>query len=442
MSDYTNYHKMLAELRATNSGKDKTAILARYIVDPNIMKLLQLAYDPYRPYYVGEGKMSAMCNSGLKPKLTGEWDHNIEVLTRATDRLTQRTVSGNLALEHIQDLLQQHSPDTAAEIVRILLKNIAAGVTAKTINAGSTAAGLGAIIPVYSIQLAHPVGNRITSLEYPLWVEYKYDGERSVFESHYTARTGEYVAYSREGRVQEANLEIWKDEMAAVAQYFDVDSIVLDAETIDTSFKGVAKGKGKDADKSGRKLVIFDILTGEEWRGKTCALPQSQRTAAIADLINCAGLTRLMMPVGKLVNNLQELTEFYEEAIAAGLEGIMIKTLDGRYEYKRSWSWMKHKPAETADGVITSLNPGKPGGKWEGRYGSYTVEGKLEDGTPFRVNVGSGLPQSVLEDINQNPDKYLHHHVELKYDIPSFADDSSIASLRFPRHKKMRPDKD
>ena len=442
MSDFTKYHAMLAQLRATNSTKDKTAIIKAHIVDPNIMQLLRMAYDPYRPYYVGEGKLSTLCSPGLVPLNTGTWDANIDDFTRVADSLTHRKVTGNAALELIRDTLNRYSPETAAEIVRILLKDIGAGITAKTINAGSVAAGLGAIIPVFSIQLAHPVGDRLQKLEYPVWCDYKHDGERTIIDASQGAREGSYIPYSREGRIQDANLDLWEAEIAAIAKHLDHDSIVLDCETIDTSFKGVAKGKGKDADKSSRKLIIFDILTGEEWAKKSCALTQMSRRVILEDLVEMTELPRIEIPVGRICNNLAEVEAFFAEAVAAGLEGIMIKTMDGMYEYKRSWSWLKFKPTNTADGKITLLNLGKEGGKWEGQYGSYTAIGSLEDGTPFEVNVGSGLTLAQLTDINQNPDKYLHHHVELKYDCVSFADDSSIASLRFPRHKKMRPDLD
>jgi ATP-dependent DNA ligase len=441
MSSFDQYHDLMVELRATNSNKDKLEILTRYITYPPVAMMLELAYNPYKPYYLGAKKLGSLCGGGLQPVLTGKTDPDTPtILYAAAETLINRGVTGDAAVEMVSSLLQQHSPRTAAEIVRILLKDVGAGITAKTINAASKAAGLGVLIPEFSIQLAHPLKDR--RLTFPVQCEYKYDGERSILDARANGRAGEYSSLSREGRPQVNNEGIWVDEIAALCRWFDVDGIVFDAETVADSFKDVAKSKKKGASKEGLRLAIFDVLSAEEWTERRCVLKQSIRTSLIAEAVESLGLTRVIVPVMRICNSMDEVQKFYEEAVAAGLEGLMIKDPGGLYEYKRSYSWLKLKPVNTADGVITELNPGKAGGKWEGKIGSYTVTGQLEDGTEFVVNVGSGLSQAVLEDINRNPGSYLSHHVELWYDAVTTADDSSIASLRFPRHHKKRADLD
>ena len=438
MSEYQQYHAMLAELRATNSNKAKTEILRRYAGDPAVRTLLRLAYDPYRPYYLGEAKLREA--GGLEPATTATADRPVAELAALTQRLTERALSGTAAVEAVREFLAAHTPHTAAEIARVLMKDVGAGITAKTVNAAC--ADQYEPIPTFNIQLAHPVGKKLHDLQYPVQCEYKYDGERVIVDASADARAGVYVPYSREGRVQTHNEGVWAEAVAAVARYLDHDSFVLDAEVVSESFQAVAKSKGRGADRSGLRLVVFDILSGEEWRDRQCWLTQCERTEIIQSMLQHCPIAPLTLPVLRVCHSLAELEEFYEAATASGHEGIMIKDPNGRYEYKRSRSWLKYKPVNTADGRIVSLNAGKVGGRWEGRYGSYTVRGQLEDGEEYEVNVGSGLPHAVLEDINARPDAYLQHHVELKYDCATRAEDSPLASLRFPRHHRLRPDLD
>lgn len=68
-----------------------------------------------------------------------------------------------------------------------------------------------------------------------------------------------------------------------------------------------------------------------------------------------AGLSAVR-PVRRICWNYNEVMSTYVEYRALGHEGAMGKTLDHLYERKRSFNWMKIKPKEFLDGVITGIN--------------------------------------------------------------------------------------
>lgn len=98
------------------------------------------------------------------------------------------------------------------------------------------------------------------------------------------------------------------------------------------------------------KFILFDIPESR--------LPFNIRLATIdteAGYMRVAGLNATR-PVRRTCWNYNEVMSTYVEYRALGHEGAMGKTLDHLYERKRSFNWMKIKPKEFLDGVITGIN--------------------------------------------------------------------------------------
>jgi DNA ligase-1 len=139
----------------------------------------------------------------------------------------------------------------------------------------------------------------------------------------------------------------------------------------------------------------------------------------------------------------EEMLEFYNEAIEAGFEGVIIKDPNVIYEFgKRSKGWEKYKPPLVdIDVVITGAEMGV--GKRAGVYGAYHIA--VSDGdelVPFG-SVGSGFTDEDLQFMtnmyNQlGPNKCI---IEVKGDIIT-QNENGEYGLRFPRFVKYRDDKD
>lgn len=114
---------------------------------------------------------------------------------------------------------------------------------------------------------------------------------------------------------------------------------------------------------------------------------------------------------GKLLYTESEVEEYFLEVRARGLEGLMGKTLDHKYEQgKRIDGWLKVKPEETFDGKITGINQAFAlDGTPHDRAGSITVV--LEDGsTADPAGIEWGLARAMWE----APDRYIGRWLEFK----------------------------
>lgn len=119
----------------------------------------------------------------------------------------------------------------------------------------------------------------------------------------------------------------------------------------------------------------------------------------------------------------------YGHCIDAGLEGVMIKRADFQYKYGRSTDWMKMKPEEEKDGIITGFTEGQ--GKFNGLIGSATID--FGDGSSTSV---SGMDDATRLDMSRNPDKYIGRVARIPY-----MQRDSQGGYRHPRWGGLHEDK-
>lgn len=115
-----------------------------------------------------------------------------------------------------------------------------------------------------------------------------------------------------------------------------------------------------------------------------------------------------------------------------GGEGLILRDPDAYYEHKRCNGLLKYKKTQTMDLRITGWNEGK--GKYEGAIGSFVCE---TDDHKIKVNVAG-----MSDDIRwSNPDEWIGKIIEVAYFDTSKGKNKDASSLRFPRFKKVRDDK-
>ena len=94
----------------------------------------------------------------------------------------------------------------------------------------------------------------------------------------------------------------------------------------------------------------------------------------------------------------------------------------------------KMKPEVSGDFKVVDVIEGK--GKDAGRLGAFVIEYK--DNT---VHVGSGLTDSIREEVWADPDKYIGKLIEVVYFGETKDEKTGLASIRLPRFKRFRHDK-
>lgn len=97
----------------------------------------------------------------------------------------------------------------------------------------------------------------------------------------------------------------------------------------------------------------------------------------------------------RLCNNLDDVTRYYDELIAQGYEGIIVRNLNNYYERKRSTLVMKFKPKKEDEYAITGFQEeidkeGIP----KGSLGAITC--RSGDGNTFNVGTGFSAEQRQI----------------------------------------------
>jgi ATP-dependent DNA ligase len=95
-----------------------------------------------------------------------------------------------------------------------------------------------------------------------------------------------------------------------------------------------------------------------------------------------------------------------------GFEGLMVKSLQHLYEAgKRTAGWLKVKPSDDADGIITELHEAvSEAGEPLGRTGSITI--KVEDGSTATPH---GIAHELGREMHEHPERFIGQWAEFKF---------------------------
>jgi len=294
-------------------------------------------------------------------------------------------------------------------------------------------------------------------VSYPVRAEYKYDGSRLQIHRWGT----DTWLYSRGALEKSQTLP----EVVEIAKRFKAQNCILDSEVVAVDKNGkflpfqfliertVPKELTPEELAERKKNVgvtvrVFDILflNGSELTG----LPLVERRKYLVEVVPSQYLAE-----GKDCGNELELMRFYEEALKAGLEGIIAKSLLSTYTVgERTYTWLKLKPErDTIDCTIVKALFGK--GKRAGLYSSFLmavrdpVEKRL-----YTIGRVSNLSEENMEALKEVVEEARTGEdeegvfvkptvvVEATYqEIQETDETTSGYSLRVPKLVRFRPDK-
>lgn len=401
-------------------------MLTHPVYNEEFRKLLEFALSPYYTFGIARVPSPDPNIKELYDDPRKAYDETIDLLTL----LSRRYLTGYAAQDAVSKHLGRLWFDERKAFRRILLKDLRAGFTATTVNSIFPHT-----IPVFSCQLALSEMPCLSEIKYPVFVEPKYDGVRTIA---YIV-DGRVTLFSRNGKIFENFEEIEK----VLPRY--VQNAVLDGEVISPSgFAALmtrAKAKRGAATDVPIQYRIFDAIPPVEWDQQRCTLPLNQRKSWLAarlqvDAGNKDGL--IAMTPYYLANDASAVESIYRDFVEAGLEGAMIKDPEGFYTYKRNKTWMKLKPFKTVDLQVTEVIEGT--GKYAGVMGALFCCGEHK-GHPLFSEVGSGFTDEQRATIWNNRKEVIGRTVEIRYQEISKALGSETYSLRFPTFVRFRDDK-
>jgi DNA ligase-1 len=401
--------------------------LEKWKDDPDICRYLKIAFDPYAVYGISTKKLNKVVP---ETSITG-----ISSVFELFTYLSQHNTGTDRIIGLCQDFIDGvavSDPDTSILLEQLICKDFSIGCDAKTIN--SVIPGL---IPTFSVQLAEKYFDKPERVEGKTFaLTKKIDGGRIIA----IRENGEVSFYTRAGQKYEGLVDL-------AAELFTTfpDGIVLDGEitllanplglSSKDQYKQTMKITRKDGEKHGVKMLVFDILTVEEFKTQKCEHTYDERRQLLENLFGTAKRTYFeLLPVLYRGKDTTEITKYLEELTSAGEEGVMINICDALYEFKRTTNLLKVKKMNTLDLEIVGVEEGE--GRLAGTLGAIHV--RYKDGNI--VKVGSGFSDWHRNEIWQNQIYYIGKIVEIQY-FEETKNDKGGVSLRFPIFKDIRLDK-
>lgn len=455
----------IAEAEQISTKKEKHAALSGLSHEGQM-----LVYEALNPFRVFHTKKWA------EPVKYADIDpHSYKVFLDLLDSLHNGDISGNIARFQISSVLAQFTENTAKYLTRVIKKDLKCGADRNTfeelypnLNIPEFLQGLAA-----KIEAGPKAKYKWT---FPCIADAKYDGLRLIAY----VENGEIEYYSRGGKDADYAIGLFDDELIELEKLFG-HPVVVDGEAYARTFQESMQAKGvKNAEaRTHLKFNVFDIMKKEEWLAQSCPVTQINRLATIKDLLSQGNFTKLVRSQFRIVNSIKEAMDFLEELEEEGErtgivmeEGLIIKRIDGLYDWdpkRKSMVWAKYKPVMDVDVRITGFRPGNKGTKNEHILGALEVEGEDENGNPIKCKCGgfkvksdkaqgyvknlaakAGFDLKALkmsEDeflrtyIWNNKELFLGKTVMIEGQMLSKAKGSDTYAIRFPQFIMVRDDK-
>lgn len=223
--------------------------------------------------------------------------------------------------------------------------------------------------------------------------ELKYDGMRVLASK----RPGQVRLHTRNGR----ELAAAYPEIARALELLPVDDFVLDGELVALDARGRSSferlqrrlGQRDAADVARARIEVptvlyaFDLLAAGGYDLR--ALPLHERKALLAGFVPALGQVRR-------ADHVEEHGEaLFEAAADNGLEGVVAKRADSRYETgRRSDAWRKLRVPHHGRLAVVGWDEGRGS---RGRLGSLKLAWHADGALVFAGNVGSGLDEATID---------------------------------------------
>jgi len=392
----------LVKLKMTSSTLDKKAICTELKSQMVYAKMIEYVCSPYKTYYI-KGRKPNLCNV----------EEPTPDLFYLLDLLNNRVLSGHAAQNAVKTWANTHGD----LIYLVLDRSLGGGVSYKIL----TDAGFH--IPKFQVQLAKESAKK---RRYPLYAQVKYDGVRLLYN------TTEKTFFTRSGKsFKSKTMSSWFKDFPE--GYMIDGEIVLDTNVQED--RQVVSGYITKL-LSGNVVVpynkmmyqAFDLLDEKDFRqSKISSREYTQRFGRLSSLVTPH--SNLQVAKTTAVNSDAEVDELFDQIIDSGGEGLILKTPDHRYSYKRTEEWEKLKATYSETFLVTGVEEGK--GKYEGYIGALICENtKLS----IKTKVGSGLTDYLR---SLNNEHFIGKSIEILFNTIT-TNEKGEKSLFLPRFKCFR----
>jgi ATP-dependent DNA ligase len=414
--------QILHQLESASGRLEKEAILKAHATDPVFKEVCRLTLDPLTNFYIK--KLPA-----AGPKPTGDpWSLD-EALKSIEGWLATRKMRGKSATTHLERLFACVSDDDQEVLRRVLGRSLKCGVSESTVEKIWPDLKLS-----YPCMLVSPLDSK-TKLTFPLIAQTKMDGMRfnAIVEN------GQVSYRSRAGKELDLFGVLDADVMNLTAETEYVldgellmagaDGKPMDRKTGNGLLTKFQKGTGTPELAKQIRAVVWDIMPLFAFRKGRCSVGYRERHL----MLTTEHVTNITVAPITVVNSMEEAQVLYQQKLAEGEEGLVLKDPKGPWEDKRVKHQVKMKAELEADLVVVGYTEGT--GKYAGKIGSLLVE--TEDGE-VKTSVGTGLTDEERSMPFSNFSKRI---VAVKYNAVITDKKTGAKSLFLPVFVEIREDK-
>ena len=445
-------YDIIEKLRATSGTLEKRAILREHKDDELFQKILTLTLDPRITYGIKKIPTPTENTSGFSIL------NNINLLLNP---LVSRESTGKAASAYLAIILGRFT-ETEQQVVKwIIAKDFKAGFGVSLINDEMAPFSVYEV-PYMGAKSYSDKGLDRIFAEHPFaYSEVKYDGrylntvieDGSVFFESRGGRPNPLMGALEEDALkfrEEAKFDgVLNGELilkgvddryianGIIASYISIAQKDFDGVDITKESVKFTKTHEMTLQEVKEKLnyVVWDYIPLEDYRAGISEEDRSTRLVRLEETINKTKVFELVEY--RIVNNKSDAMEHFQEMLARGEEGTIIKGALGNWkDGKHAWA-IKVKLDINLDLRITGFNYGTIGTKNENVISSVNVES--EDGT-LTTSPG-GIKESMMEFITENQETLLGKLVEVNCKGLS-QDSKGNWSCLHPVFKLIRDDKE
>lgn len=429
----TQPQDIIARLEADNSRLAKESILEAAMNEEldEFFEGIRMCLDKLYTFGVKQVPISEVDGQGLS------WEN----FKQLAESLYRREITGHAARDAIQLAMNVATKEQwNGFFSRILRKDLRAGISEVTVNKIAKKLKKPQYsVPVFEVMLAHDGANHESKITGKKLVEPKLDGVRCITVVDYESRT--VTQYTRNGK-ELVNfphiVKAFEDNMDNFSR-----SYCFDGEVVSSSFQALMKEvhRKENVQAQDARLMLFDVIPLVEFKRGESVMGQRRRSAFLRENFSkifadsgCIDIIPQREFNLDVFTDEIEFRDYNKQMVEQGYEGILIKSVDGKWQGKRSTDWLKQKPFIEVSLEITDVEEGT--GRNVGRLGAIVCRG-IDDGREIVVNVGSGFTDSNRSEYWDSRDSLPGQIVEVRADAITQNQDGTF-SLRFPRFMRFR----
>jgi len=442
------------EITAVGGDKAKMEVLSKYKDNELLKRVLYLCKSKRVKFYIKQIPEYTTLTSDFI-----SLDDAIERLSN----ISNRYVTGNEALNFLQEILSNLEPDDTYIIERIIDKDPKIGMGTTFIN--KVFKDLIEDTPYMgAVSFDEKKARKIFDKGGKGYSQIKMDGRYA----NAVIVNGEVELESRQGEptiLTGAKFleELTKFEDCVLNGELTMDGVPryesngIIASLIDICGKKASRSEAETnrkiinfEDKHGSftgalasiRYTVWDVISIDEYFAKASKTPYNDRLDLVASYISCAEATMIKPIESKEVETYGEAMEHFQEVLSTEIDGVpqegtILKAYDGLWkDGKPTWQ-IKMKLEMDVDLRITGFNLGTKGTKNEFVVSSFNVESS--DG--LVKTRPQGLKEDMMKYITENQDNLLGKVIQVKCNGLS-NDRNGNFSLLFPSFVGIRDDKD